>query len=123
MTTPTSEPTGRASLTITHLAGHGVLKLAGELDQATIPDLQIHLEHAIATTTGPIVIDLVGVGFLGSRGLQLLLDLQAELTAHHRALRLVVGGTGVVTRSLQITGLDRVLSVYPDLASALAVDS
>jgi anti-sigma B factor antagonist len=97
-----------------------VLRIGGEVDLLTVPDLQERVDDAVGGTGGAVVADLTEVVFLSSSGLTLLLGLQSDLAARDRPLRLVVGGSKAVSRPLQITGLDQVLEVHPDLDAALA---
>jgi len=97
-----------------------VLRIGGELDLQTVPELQAGLTDVVAATTGAVVADLTAVQFLSSSGLRLLLGLRSELAEQGRPLRLVVGENRAVTRPLLITGLDRLMELHPDLDSALA---
>jgi anti-anti-sigma factor len=110
-----------ATLDVEKAATATVLRVAGELDLLTVPDLQARLTEVVAATTGAVVADLTAVRFLSSSGLRLLLGLRAELAARGRPLRLVVGGSRAVTRPLRITGLDRLLELHPDLDTALGM--
>jgi anti-anti-sigma factor len=109
-----------ATLTVERVAGAVVLRIGGEVDLLTVPDLQERVDDAVGGTGGAVVADLTEVVFLSSSGLTLLLGLQSDLAARDRPLRLVVGGSKAVSRPLQITGLDQVLEVHPDLDAALA---
>ena len=109
-----------ATLGVEKTATATVLRVAGELDLLTVPDLQARVYEAIAATSGAVVADLTEVQFLSSSGLTLLLGLQSDLAARDRPLRLVVGGSKAVSRPLLITGLDRLLELHPDLDTALA---
>ncbi len=118
-TTPERGRRGGATLTVEEMAGAVVLRVGGELDLLTVPDLQARVYEAIAATSGAVVADLTEVQFLSSTGLNLLLGLQSDLAASGRPLRLVVGGSKAVSRPLLITGLDRLLELHPDLDAAL----
>jgi anti-sigma B factor antagonist len=120
-TTPERGTRG-ATLTVETIANTAVLRIGGELDLLTVPDLQVRLHDAIAGTSGAVIADLTEVQFLSSSGLTLLLGLQSDLAAQDRPLRLVVGGSNAVSRPLLITGLDRFLELHPDLDTALAAD-
>jgi anti-sigma B factor antagonist len=111
-----------ATLTVETIANAALLRIGGELDLLTVPDLQARLHDAIAETSGAVIADLTEVQFLSSSGLTLLLGLQSDLAAQDRPLRLVVGGSNAVSRPLLITGLDRFLELHPDLDAALAAD-
>jgi anti-sigma B factor antagonist len=118
-TTPERGRRGGATLTVEEIDGAAVLRVGGELDLLTVPDLQARVYEAIAATSGAVVADLTEVQFLSSSGLTLLLGLQSDLAARDRPLRLVVGGSKAVSRPLLITGLDRLLELHPDLDAAL----
>ena len=109
-----------ATLGVAKTATATVLRVGGELDILTVPDLQTRLTDVVAATTGAVVADLTEVQFLSSSGLRLLVGLRSELAEQGRSLRLVVGESRAVTRPLLITGLDRLLDLHPDLDTALA---
>ncbi len=108
-----------ATLAVEHLDGVVVMRVGGELDLLTVPDLRTGMHAATATTSGPVVVDLTDVGFLSSTGLHLLISIHADLAAENRSLRLVTGEGRPVMRPLQITGLDQLMGLYPDLPTAL----
>ena len=112
-----------ATLAVDAIADATVLRIGGELDLLTVPDLQTRLHDAITATSGAVIADLTEVRILSSSGLTLLLGLQSDLTARDRPLRLVVGRSKAVSRPLLITGLDRLLELHPDLDTALDADS
>ena len=122
-TTPERGRRGGATLTVEEVAGAAVLRVGGELDLLTVPDLQARVYEAIGATSGAVIADLTEVQFLSSTGLNLLLGLQSDLAARARPLRLVVGGSKAASRPLMITGLDRLLELHPDLDTALAARS
>ena len=111
---------GAVTLGVEKTATATVLRIGGELDLQTVPDLQAGLTDVVATTTGAVVADLTAVQFLSSSGLRLLLGLRSELAEQGRPLRLVVGENRAVARPLLITGLDRLMELHPDLDTALA---
>lgn len=87
-----------------------VIAITGEIDAATASALSAELEDAIASTAPRVVVDFSRLSFIDSSGLSMLI-------AAHR--RLVEDGRGLVVRSappsarrlLEISGLDRVLSI------------
>jgi|SRR3954470_14126839 anti-sigma B factor antagonist len=91
-----------------------VVEVAGEVDVLTAPGLRAAVHEAIARAgTGTVVLDLAGVTFLDSSGVQALLD------GYHSAMvaggRLTVrGARGTAYRVLQIVGLTRLLGLAPD---------
>ncbi len=65
-----------------------------------------------------LVLDLTAVNQIDSAGLGVLVGALKRLRARDGQLRLAAA-TGQVARVLHATGLDKVLPVYPDVASAL----
>lgn len=117
----TSEPDQcSGTFVVEDVEGVLVVRIGGELDLLTVPDLRAGVASATERTTGPVVIDLTGVGFLSSAGLQLLVSVNTDLAAEHRTLGLVTGDNRPVVRPLQVTGLDQLLALHHDLAAALA---
>ena len=64
-----------------------------------------------------LVLDLTAVGRIDSTSLGVLVGALKRLRAAGGQLRLAAGGD--VARVLHATGLDKVLPLYPDVASAL----
>lgn len=88
------------------------VRLSGELDLACEPYLNA-LVREVGDASERVVIDLRGLSFIDSTGLRSI------LLAWHRFREdgiefAVVPGSGPVLRTLQITGLDRVLPIAPD---------
>lgn len=91
----------------------------GEIDLLTEPILRDKLTETIAGTPRHLVIDLCQVQFMGSTGLTLLMEFRAAQRTNGHQLAIVVGDNRVVTRPLQITGLDYIVNLYTDLAKAV----
>lgn len=97
-----------------------VVRAAGEVDQDTVAALRHELRVAIAIATPPfpVVADLSGVTFLGSSGLNELVRQQRRASAVRIQLRIAAAHRAVL-RPIRATGLDQVLTVYPDVGTAL----
>lgn len=91
-------------LTVHDDAGQLHLRLVGALDLLAVPVVRPDLVDRISASTGPVVLDLRGVGYLASAGIGLLLE-AADLA--RGGLRLVWDPTGPVARVLRLTGLDQ----------------
>jgi anti-sigma B factor antagonist len=97
---------------------HAVLSLAGEIDLYTVPRLQAELATALAAADPPrIVVDMSGVEFCDSTGMNVL------LAAHRRAGEqggdfVLAAPRPAVRKILQVTGLESVFTVHDDLAAA-----
>lgn len=88
--------------------GATTFELQGELEFASVPDLERELEHAHADGAGRVVLDLRGVTFIDSTGIRTLLEfVQRSRAARQRAA--LVRPNGLVLRTLKISGVDRML--------------
>ena len=88
-----------------------VATVSGEVDMLTAPGLRTVVLAELADCA-VLVLDLSGVGFLGSAGLAVLVEASYEARRREVALRLVAAGRSV-QRPLEITGLDEVLTTFP----------
>jgi anti-anti-sigma factor len=80
----------------------------GELDLATRERLRAAVLAAFDAGL-PVVVDLAGVGFIDSSGLQTVLEL--DQTARERRALLRVLPSQQVRRVLELTGLERLLTL------------
>jgi anti-sigma B factor antagonist len=97
--------------------GYTVVSANGEIDLATAPGLREALVFA-AGYSDRIVVDLTGVDFLDSSGVQVLLEAEDRSNQGGESLSLV-GPVPAVQRVLTITGLDQRLSTHPTVQDAL----
>lgn len=109
---------GDLRVTVEYTGSTAVLRVAGELDIFTAPRLASALEEA-QLAAADIAVEASDLEFIDSTGLHLL------IAAHERAasdgLAFVVAGAGDATRrALEVSGLDTVLTVVPDIDAALA---
>ncbi|HSL27432.1 MAG TPA: STAS domain-containing protein [Acidimicrobiia bacterium] len=94
--------------------GWAVLRPTGEVDIATVGELESALAATIEENSDDVVLDLGGVTFMDSTGLRTLLAAHQTLTAGGRRLAVVVEG-GPVERLFDITGLNQTLELFPSL--------
>ena len=94
-----------------------VIEVGGEVDMLTAPRLRAEVLDRI-TEGGTLVLDLGGVGFLGSAGLAVLVE-AAQRSQRERAAFRIVAVERAVLRPLVATGLGEVFSVHPSVAEAL----
>lgn len=96
-----------------------VVHVAGEVDLVTAPRLtgELTAVEEQLPTLGKVVVDLSEVTFLASAGLQALVEHKQRCREAGVDLCVVAGGS--VTRTIDITGLNEVLTVCPSLDEAL----
>jgi anti-sigma B factor antagonist len=96
-----------------------VVALAGELDIGTSARFEEELDSLLDGGARRLVVDLLGVTFLGSVGLELL----TRAAKQTRALGgecVVVSDDPRILRVFEITGLDRVFRIERSLMEAVA---
>ncbi|WP_290060289.1 STAS domain-containing protein [Amycolatopsis solani] len=96
-----------------------VVEAAGELDLASAPVLRARAGAALEERPEALVVDLGGIGFCGSAGLQVIAELVAAATAADVPFALVTDRRAVL-RALRITKLDTTFALYPTLSGARA---
>src|SRR5690348_9636365 len=106
-----------------HMAGEDVLVLGarGEIDIATVGQVKEAATLAISSRDYRcLVVDLTRVTFIDSSGLHALTDLHNQMKAAGGEFR-VVNANPNAAKLFELTGLDRLLTIVPDRASALAL--
>ncbi len=101
---------------VSHTGNAVVVTLTGEIDLVSAPRLRTALDEALADPAAVLVVDLSAVTFFGLIGSALLLD-----TVHASAPRPVrVLAPPRVRRPLEAVGLEHMLTLCPDLVSAIS---
>jgi anti-anti-sigma factor len=108
---------GDLQVVVERLDSAAVARVSGELDIASAPELTETL-RSFAGTCDRVILDVSGLTFIDSTGLNLALD------EHRRALAdghqfVVAGAAGGVLRALRLVGLDTVLPLAPDVDSVI----
>lgn len=93
--------------------GHLRVQVRGELDLSTSPELGEALGRAIEDGNS-VKLDLSGVTFIDSTGLNTLIRALSACEANGSALTLSPGLPPHVARVFEITGLDAVLPIAPE---------
>lgn len=100
--------------------GVAVVKVGGEVDVYTAPQLRGALDREIAEGRVRLVIDLDDVTFLDSTGLGVLVGRLKLVRKQAGWLRLVCSNDRIL-RVFRITGLDKVFAIVEDVDVALGV--
>jgi anti-anti-sigma factor len=97
-------------------AGGGLVRISGELDLATLPELERVVDGA--TLKPRLVVDLTECSFLDSSAVRVLLEAatKAEHAGGHMSL---VAPDGGIRRILEIAGIDTLLPVHTTLGEAV----
>lgn len=99
-----------------------VVRTKGEIDSGTAGDLRSRLEAALRQAESQesrlLIIDLQGVTYFGSAGLNAVLDCHRQGHRTGTSVRLVAEND-LVVRPIEVTNLDALLELYPTLPDAL----
>jgi anti-sigma B factor antagonist len=96
----------------------GGLALRGELDADTAGRLDVILQEALIDSCGPFVLDLSGLTFMDSGGINELLRTRALLGREERTLVVVCEG-GPVRRVIDLVGIADLFTIVPTREAAL----
>ncbi|MFJ1589201.1 STAS domain-containing protein [Kitasatospora albolonga] len=92
-----------------------VLTVSGDLDIDSVPPLGRALEAAAGQGTGPVVVDLSGVGFADSTTVNVLLQGQTALGGRLR----LAAPSSFVQRLIGMIGLDSAIPVLQNIDEAI----
>ncbi|XVQ11072.1 STAS domain-containing protein [Spirillospora sp. CA-255316] len=98
--------------------GHAVVTATGELDLYTAPRLQTALAGVLRDQIDRVVVDMSGIDFCDSTGMNVLLSALKRLQERGGTLELAAPRPAV-RRILQVTGLDSVFTVTDAVPAAL----
>jgi anti-anti-sigma factor len=107
-------------VTWSDIAGDVLLcSVTGEVDLATGACLEKELTEAITLASCHLIVDLSKTEFFGSIGMKTLVDISNKQYDNQRHLEVVVGDNQKVERPLHAIGLDQVLHIHRELATAV----
>lgn len=100
--------------------GVRVVRVAGELDLLTAPQLDSRLLSQIKGRGGHVVVDLSAVTYLAAAGLGSLVSAREAATRHDIELCLTGVDHRAVARPLEITRLRATFAIHPSTKSVIA---
>src|SRR5919204_530268 len=101
--------------------GAYVISLAGEVDLYTAPEFKQQLLDVIGKGGKQVVVDFTDTTFIDSTTLGVLVGGVKRLRTNDGQLSLVCSDRNI-TKIFEITGLDRVFTIYPTREEAVAYD-
>lgn len=99
--------------------GTPVIRAEGEVDLATVDRLRSTTSQIVKAGARKLIFDLRQVTYIDSSGLGVLVATRKHLAQHPGSI-IVLTAQPAVLQTLNLTGLDRVLDVRPDLSPASA---
>ncbi|MGW5715048.1 STAS domain-containing protein [Amycolatopsis sp. NPDC003865] len=110
---------GELALSSTRDTGVVLATVSGEIDLATARAFTQHLESTLAGPPSAVIADLGRVTFLSSSGLAAL-QIFAQAAKSAGVAFCLVSTQRAMLRHLQLTALDRVMTIKPTVAEARA---
>jgi anti-sigma B factor antagonist len=110
---------GKLVLSLTRDAGVALATVSGEIDLATARAFTQHLESTLAGPPTAVIADLNQVAFLSSSGLAAL-QIFAHAANSANVAFCLVSAQRAMLRHLQLTALDRDMTIKPTVAEARA---
>jgi anti-sigma B factor antagonist len=99
--------------------GAYVISLAGEVDLYTAPEFKQQLLDVIGKGGKDVIVDFSDTTFIDSTTLGVLVGGVKRLRTNDGQLSLVCSDRNI-TKIFEITGLDRVFTIYPTRAEAIS---
>jgi anti-sigma B factor antagonist len=99
--------------------GAYVISLAGEVDLYTAPEFKQQLLDVISQGGKDVIVDFSGTTFIDSTTLGVLVGGVKRLRTNDGQLSLVCNDRNI-TKIFEITGLDRVFTIYPTRDEAIS---
>jgi anti-sigma B factor antagonist len=95
-----------------------LLRVAGEVDLETAPELSAALDAALTSSERAVVLDLAEVDFIDTSGVRALLDGRRLATERGTELTVIAPPGSAARRLLELTELIEALGVVESLDSA-----
>ena len=99
--------------------GVGVARLDGEIDASNVDDIGDRLRSMVSNRSYALIVDLSGIGYLDSAGINLLFAVGEEMRGRQQQLHVVLNEDSPLTRMVSLTGLDKSLPMHGTLERAL----
>lgn len=96
-----------------------VVAVAGRVDSATAPELEIALKHLVESEKTQIVLDLLGVEYMSSAGLRAMVSTLKAVKRVNGDLR-IANPSSRVDEVLRLAGLSSIFAIYPSREAAIS---
>jgi anti-sigma B factor antagonist len=94
-----------------------ILSVSGDVDALTAPELTQAIAAAADESPAVVIVDLSDVAFLASAGMSVLVEAK-ELVGPNAKLLVVADGPAT-SRPIKLVGIDKLVSLHPNLDDAL----
>jgi anti-sigma B factor antagonist len=97
-----------------------VVHVDGDIDLARAPELREQLRRVVRNDDHGLVVDLTGVGYLDSAGVNTLFEVSEDLATRRLELAVVVPEGGLLDRVVEIVDLRSAARVERSVEAAVA---
>jgi anti-sigma B factor antagonist len=107
---------GRHDLVVTvgQMDGLPVIRASGELDLSNVSEVRAVVAEQCELRPAALIFDLSDLLYMDSSGLGVLVGAKRRLAAHDGEVMIVTEQSAVL-KALQLSGLDRIIRVFPDV--------
>ncbi|MFI5510535.1 STAS domain-containing protein [Mycobacterium sp. NPDC051804] len=95
-----------------------IVAATGELDMLTAPQLRDAVQSALSQKPTGLIVDLSSVDFLGSAGMQVLMEAHNQTGGTETRFAVVADGSAT-SRPLKITGIADLIDLFSSLDDAV----
>jgi anti-sigma B factor antagonist len=95
-----------------------IVAVSGELDLHSSQDVAAELSEVVDSGARAVIVDLLGIGFIDSAGLGVLVTAAKAMRGRGGEFVLAADDHRIV-RLLEITGLQRLFDIHPSLMEAV----
>lgn len=101
------------------MGGMPVIRVAGELDLSNVSEVRAVVAEQCERKPPALVFDLSDLSYMDSSGLGVLVGAKRRLAATEGEV-LIITQQNSALKALSLSGLDRIIRVFPDADSLLA---
>ena len=105
-------------ITDSYINGLVVIKISGDIDALTAPEITVHIRDHISKGNVNLVTDMNAVEYTSSAGLRMMLAAVKETRSKDGDMRLANIQPDVL-KVLTLTGFNNILKIYPDVNAAV----
>ena len=98
-------------VTVEEIEAIPVVRAAGEMDLATIPELRAVVNELTDRVPQTLVFDFTSITYLDSSGLGILVSVKRRLGAYGGDV-IIISNAACVLKALDLSGLDQILKVF-----------
>jgi anti-sigma B factor antagonist len=100
-----------------------VVAMPAELDVAGVDQASQELHEAVSSGAAVVIVDLTQTAYCDSSAISVMIGTIREAEAARVQVRFAIPASGAVMRIIKVTGVDKLMAIYPTVALAQAANS